>query len=119
MTQHILLLDLKDDPQSIADYEAWHAPGKVPEAVVQSIRSHGVTAMQIFRSGNRLVMVVDVDPAFDPAATSATDPVDPEVEAWETRMDKFQQRLPWAAPGQKWVPARQIFDLEEQSQRAA
>jgi hypothetical protein len=26
----------------------------------------------------------------------------------------FQQPLPWAAPGQKWVPAEMIFDLARQ-----
>jgi len=26
----------------------------------------------------------------------------------------FQQALPWAAAGQKWVPAEKIFDLADQ-----
>ncbi len=28
-------------------------------------------------------------------------------------MSTFQQPLPWAERGQKWVPMRQIFDLAD------
>ena len=113
------MLDLREDPQLIAAYEAWHAPGKVPKAVVRSIRSSGVKAMRIFRSGNRLVMVMEVHPSFDPAARSALSQADPDVQAWEVLMDRFQQRLSWAEPGQKWVPAERMFDLEEQGRTDA
>ncbi|MBB3693298.1 L-rhamnose mutarotase [Sphingomonas sp. BK580] len=115
MTQrHVLLLDLIDEPASIARYEAWHAAGAVPKAVVASIRTAGIAAMQIFRSGNRLVMVMDVTAAFDPAAKARADAADPDVVAWEALMDGFQQRLPWATAGEKWVEAPLIFDLAAQ-----
>ena len=114
MTRHVLLLDLREDPELIAAYEAWHAPGKVPEAVVRSIRSSGITGMEIFRTGHRLVMVMEVNDSFDPAKKRRADEADPDVTAWEALMERFQQRLPWAAPDQKWVPAQRIFDLQEQ-----
>jgi L-rhamnose mutarotase len=112
--RHVLLLDLVDQPESIARYEAWHAAGTVPRPVVASIRAAGIAAMQIFRSANRLVMVMDVTAAFDPAAKARADAADPDVVAWETLMDGFQQRLPWAASGEKWVEAGLIFDLAAQ-----
>ena len=31
---------------------------------------------------------------------------------WEQLMWRFQQPLPWAAAGQKWVPMERIFELE-------
>jgi L-rhamnose mutarotase len=34
-------------------------------------------------------------------------------------MDTFQQPLPWAAPGQKWVPMTRIFNLAECADRPA
>jgi L-rhamnose mutarotase len=114
VNRHVLLLDLKDDPDLIARYEAWHAAGAVPAAVVASIRNAGIGAMNIYRSGTRLVMVMETDEGFDPAAKSAADADDPEVVAWEAMMDEFQQRLPWAGPGEKWVMAQPIFSLEEQ-----
>lgn len=112
--RHVLLLDLIDDPTSIARYEAWHAAGAVPAPVIASIRAAGIAAMQIFRSGNRLVMLMDVTDAFDPAAKARADASDSDVVAWERLMDDFQQRLPWAEPAQKWVPATLIFDLADQ-----
>ncbi|RHW18937.1 L-rhamnose mutarotase [Sphingomonas gilva] len=110
--RHILLLDLKDEADLIARYERHHAPGAVPEAVTASIRAAGVTAMEIFRSGNRLVMVVEAEAGFDSAGQS-----NPSTAAWEAMMDEFQQRLPWAPPGRKWVPAARIFSLDEQGDR--
>ena len=72
--------------------------------------------MEIFRSGNRLVMLMTTDDDFDPAAKAVVDRSNPDVVAWEALMDAFQQRLPWAAPGEKWVTARRIFSLEDAPQ---
>jgi L-rhamnose mutarotase len=114
MNRRVLILDLKDDPDLIAAYEAHHAPGAVPEAIVRSIREAGIEAMDIYRSGNRLVMLMETADHFDPAAKAAGDASDPAVIAWEELMDRFQQRLPWAAPHEKWVEAQPIFSLSEQ-----
>lgn len=110
----VLLLDLKDEPAAIAAYEAWHAPGTVPAAVVASIRASGITDMQIFRAGNRLVMLLDTDARFDAAAKAARDAADPEIQAWERLMDGFQQAIPGAAKGVKWTPATRIFALHDE-----
>ena len=114
MTRHVLMLDLVDDPALIQRYEEWHAAGAVPPVVVASIRQAGVVAMQIFRTGPRLVMILDVTAWFDPAAKAARDARDPDVQAWERLMDGFQQPLPWAKAGEKWTPAALIFDLAAQ-----
>jgi len=114
MSRRVLILDLKDDAELIAAYEAHHAPGAVPDAIVRSIREAGIEAMDIYRSGNRLVMVMETAGHFEPAAKAAADAADPAVIAWEELMDRFQQRLPWAAPHEKWVEAQQIFALSDQ-----
>lgn len=115
MTRRVLILDLKDDPALIEAYEAHHAAGAVPEAIVRSIRASGIEAMDIYRSGNRLVMVMETAPGFDPDAKAAADAADPAVVAWEVLMDRYQQRLSWAPPGVKWVEADEIFSLAEQA----
>ena len=114
MTRRVLILDLQDDPALIAAYEAHHGPGAVPEAIVGSIRAAGIEEMEIYRSGNRLVMVMETGPGFDPEAKAAADAADPAVIAWEELMDRYQQRLPWAPPGVKWLEAERIFTLSEQ-----
>lgn len=114
MTRHVLLLDLHDDPDAIARYEDWHRVGAVPSAVVAGIRGSGVTAMDIYRTGDRLAMVMETGPGFDPAARAAADRADPDVAAWERLMDGFQRPLPWAAADAKWTEAARIFSLADQ-----
>ena len=112
--RRVLLLDLKNDPELIARYEAWHATGAVPAAVTASIRGAGILSMEIYRIGNRLAMVMETGPNFDPAAKAAADAANPDVVAWEELMSSFQQVLPWAVGGEKWLEANRIFTLEEQ-----
>lgn len=114
VARHVLLLDLTDDPAAIAAYERWHAAGAVPAPVVAGIRGAGITAMEILRAGNRLVMVMETAPGFDPAAKAAADAADPDTRAWEALMDQFQQPVPAAPPGVKWVEATRIFSLADQ-----
>jgi L-rhamnose mutarotase len=114
MGRHILLLDLADEAEAIARYEAWHAAGAVPPAIVASIRAAGISAMEIYRTGNRLVMVMETDANFDPARKAAADASNPAVIAWETQMNQVQRPLPWADPSAKWTEASRIFALSEQ-----
>lgn len=109
--QHILLLDLKDDSELIAAYEDWHR--KVWPGLLQGIHASGIREMKIFRAGNRLVMWMETAEDFDFSKKATADANDPLVQEWEKLMDQFQQRLPFAAPGQKWVRAESIFSLQE------
>ena len=45
---------------------------------------------------------------------AAADAADPQVQAWEALMWTFQQALPWAAPGEKWVACERIYALSDQ-----
>lgn len=108
------LLDLKDDAALIERYKAWHAPGAVPAAINASIRAAGIAALEIFLVGNRMMMVLTPGAGFDPVAKAAADALSEEVQAWETLMWEFQQALPFAAPGEKWLPMQKIYALSEQ-----
>ena len=111
MPRHYFALDLHNDAETIRAYEAWHRPDRIWPDIVTSIRAAGVRDMEIFRTGNRLVLMMDVEPGFDAAAKASADAANPRVQAWERLMEQFQQHLPWAGEGQKWVPMRQIFSL--------
>eukprot|EP01037_Dinobryon_pediforme_P032896 gene32896-38090_t len=95
--RHVLVLDLHDDPEAIAAYRHWHRPGGPPAAVTRAIRADGIASLEIWHVGDRLVMLMETPPDLAPAAKAVRDTVDPEIQAWETLMDRFQRRLPFAA----------------------
>lgn len=112
--RHCLALDLKDDAVLIERYEAWHAAGAVPPAVIRSIRDADIRDMQIWRLGTRLFMIMETGPNFSPEAKAAADLASEDVQAWERLMWDFQQSLPGAADGEKWLAMKQIFALGDQ-----
>lgn len=112
--RHVLLLDIKDDPQAIAAYRDWHRPGGPPAAVTRSIREAGIIALEIWQVGDRLVMLMETSSDFDPLTKAARDAADPDVQRWEALMDRYQKRLPFAPAGAKWISSERIYDLGEQ-----
>lgn len=112
--RHVLLIDLADDAEAISRYEAWHAAGAVPPEVGASIRAADIQSMEIYRSGNRLVMLMETGPAFDAATKAQADLQNPAVQAWEIQMNEVQRPLPWATPDAKWTPAARIYSLDDQ-----
>jgi L-rhamnose mutarotase len=114
LQRHVLLIDLADDAEAIARYEAWHAAGQVPPEVTASIRNAQIASMEIYRTGNRLVMVMETEPGFDAQSKVGADSVNPAVIAWEALMNTVQRPLPWAVSEAKWTEARLIFSLAEQ-----
>jgi len=109
--RHYLALDLKDDLTLIEEYENHHAHGLVWPEIIQSIRDSGITDMEIYRVGNRMVMMMEVDHNFDFDKKANMDINNPEVQKWEELMWKFQQPLPWAKEGEKWMKMDRIFKL--------
>ena len=67
--------------------------------------------MQIFLTGNRMFMIMEVDDTFDPIKKAEMDANNPKVQEWEQLMWDFQQELPWAAKGEKWIALEKIFSL--------
>lgn len=105
-------LDLRDDPALIAEYEDWHRPERIWPDIVDSIHAAGIRELEILRAGNRLVMVMEVVDDFSADSKAAADTVNPRVHAWEQLMWKFQQPLPFAKPGEKWVRMTSMFSLQ-------
>lgn len=109
--KYCLALDLKDDAKLIEEYE--HNHKKIPLAIQKSIVDSGITNMEIFRAGNRLFMIMEVNDDFSFENKSTMDNANADVQAWEKLMWKYQQSLPFAKPGEKWVLMDKIFDLKE------
>lgn len=111
MPKYCLALDLKDDPLLIAEYERWHKRENAWPEIMDSITGAGITNMEIYRTGNRLFMIMETDATFNPQKKAANDAANPKVQEWEALMWKFQEPLPWAKGGEKWIQMDKIFQL--------
>jgi L-rhamnose mutarotase len=109
MKRYCLLLDLKNDAELIAAYEARHR--EVWPEILESIKTAGITDMQIYRWQNRLFLIMDTDDTFSFEAKATADAANEKVQEWENLMWQYQQALPGVAPGQKWQLMEKIFQL--------
>jgi len=101
MKRYCLALDLVDDPTLIEEYEHWHKAENGWPEIKESITDAGITDMQIYRTGNN----------YSGVRKAAMDASNPKVQEWEQLMWKFQQPLPWAKEGEKWILMDKIFQL--------
>lgn len=111
MKRYCFALDLVDDPALIAEYEYWHKRENAWPENLKNIADSGIVHMDIYRTGNRLFMIMDTKEDFRFEKKAAMDDANEKVQQWEKLMWKFQQPLPWAKPGEKWVQMEQIFKL--------
>jgi L-rhamnose mutarotase len=108
--RYCLTLDLKDDPQLIAEYKHYHE--KIWPEITLSIKGAGIEDMEIYLLGTRMFMVMEVNEQFSFEAKALADGKNPKVREWEELMWKFQEGLPGAKPGEKWLLMEKIFKLE-------
>ncbi|GAC1421331.1 MAG: L-fucose mutarotase [Flavisolibacter sp.] len=111
MTRYCLALDLKNEPDLIAEYEKWHKKENRRPEIIKSILDSAIINMEIYRTGNRLFMIMETQDSFSFKNKADKDAADPNVQVWEQLMWKYQQPLPWAKKGEKWVLMNQIFKL--------
>jgi L-rhamnose mutarotase len=109
MERYCFTLDLKDDPELIAEYERLHK--EVWPEILESIRNAGIEDMEIYRLQNRLFMIMNVSESFSFSEKAASDAANVKVQEWEELMWKYQQQLPGAQPGEKWMLMSRIFKL--------
>ena len=109
--RYCLTLDLKDDPALIAEYKRYHR--RIWPEITKSIQDAGVEDLEIYSLGTRMFMILEVNDNFSFEAKSRADRDNARVQEWETLMWKFQQPLPQAKPGEKWLLMERIFELEK------
>ncbi|MFL2665544.1 MAG: L-rhamnose mutarotase [Dehalococcoidia bacterium] len=103
------VLDLKNDPQLIKEYEEWHK--KVWPEVIAGIKESGIERMEIFRSGNHLFMYCLVADDFDPINDfPQQSKVNDKAIEWNKLMKKYQQKVPIAKENEWWSLMTLAFD---------
>ncbi|MBL7827702.1 MAG: L-rhamnose mutarotase [Saprospiraceae bacterium] len=110
MKRYCLALDLKNNAALIAEYEAYHRD--VWPEILESIRRAGIERLEIYRIENRLFMILEANDDFSFERKAALDADNTKVQEWETLMWNYQQALPCAKPGEKWVLMERIFALK-------
>jgi L-rhamnose mutarotase len=109
MKKYCLALDLKNDEKLIAEYKAYHK--EVWPEIIKSIKDSGIISLDIYCVDNRLFMIIEADGNFSFDKKAAMDAANAKVQEWEKLMWKYQQALPCAAPGEKWMLMEKIFEL--------
>lgn len=109
MKKHCFALDLVDDAKLIEDYKVAHQ--KVWPEIIKSIKDSGIEDLEIYLVGNRLFMIMVVNDSFSFEQKSDMDANNPKVQEWETLMWNYQQALPMAKEGEKWMLMDKIFQL--------
>ncbi len=107
--KYFLALDLKNDPALIAEYKKYHE--NVWPEIIDSLVESGIENAEIYCIGNRLVMTLYVNDTFSFEKKSHLDAKNPKVQEWETLMNTYQQALPFAKEGEKWMLMEKIFQL--------
>jgi L-rhamnose mutarotase len=111
MKRYCLTLDLKNDPKLIAEYRKHHE--KIWPEITRSIKDSGIEDLEIYLLGTRMFMIMEVNDTFSFAAKAQADAENAKVREWEELMWRFQQPLPEATPGEKWMLMEKIYTLEK------
>ncbi|SHJ79560.1 L-rhamnose mutarotase [Pseudozobellia thermophila] len=107
-------LQLKDDPELIAEYEKWHRSDNIWKEITDGLREVGVIDSEIYRHGTLLVMILTVPADFDFQVQMGKLAQLPRQAEWEELMAKYQASDPNAASSEKWVQMKRVFKLPPQ-----
>lgn len=104
-------LDLKDNPELIAEYRKRHSPEEHWPEIRQGIRQIGILNMEIYISQNHLFMIVETPLDFDWDTAMKQLPTLPRQAEWEAYMACFQDCRPQAGAAEKWKLMERMFHL--------
>jgi L-rhamnose mutarotase len=110
MKRIALTVMLKDDPEVIAQYEQYHA-NPWPQ-VTEGLRSVDIKRMYIYRFGRQLFMFMEVPDDFDLERDMPQYMQDPRAREWDELMRTFQETVPGAPEGSKWVDMKEVYAME-------
>ena len=104
-------LELRDNPELIAEYRRRHSREEAWPEIRQGIREVGILEMEIYIHGTSLFMIVETPLDFDWDTAMAKMATLPRQEEWENYMSVFQQAEPGASSAEKWQLMDRMFHL--------
>ncbi len=106
-------LDLKENPELIAEYMKRHSQAEAWPEILAGIREVGILEMEIYILENRLFMIVETPLDFDWDAAMEKLAGLPRQAEWEDYMSIFQVARPGATSAEKWRLMDRMFYLYE------
>ena len=104
-------MDLKDNPELIAEYVKRHSEAEAWPEIRAGIREVGILEMEIYILGTRLSMIVETPLDFDWETAMARLATLPRQAEWEAYMSIFQQADATATSAEKWQLMDRMFYL--------
>lgn len=104
-------MDLKDNPELIAEYVKRHSEAEAWPEIRAGIREVGILEMEIYILGTRLFMIVETPLDFDWETAMARLATLPRQAEWEAYMSIFQQADATATSVEKWQLMDRMFYL--------
>ena len=104
-------LDLKDNPELIAEYRRRHSEGEAWKEIIDGIRKVGILEMEIYLLDTRLFMIVETPLDFEWNEAMARLATLPRQQEWEDYVAEFQDARPGASSDEKWRMMERIFYL--------
>ena len=104
-------MDLKDNPELIAEYVKRHSEAEAWPEIRAGIREVGILEMEIYILGTRLFMIVETPLDFDWETAMARLTTLPRQAEWEAYMSIFQQADATATSAEKWQLMDRMFYL--------
>ena len=104
-------LDLRDNPELIAEYRRRHSKEHIWKEVMDGIRQVGILEMEIYLLGTRLFMIVETPIDFEWETSMKKLSTLPRQEEWEDYMAEFQLVKAGMSSAEKWQLMERIFHL--------
>ena len=104
-------LDLRDNPELIAEYRRRHSQEHIWKEIPEGIRQVGILEMEIYLLGTRLFMIVETPLYFDWDTAMARLGTLPRQAEWEDYMAEFQLVKAGMSSAEKWQLMERIFHL--------
>lgn len=104
-------MQLKDDSELIRKYREAHDKEHFWHEIEEGIKQVGILEMEIYISGNTLVMIVDAPLDFNWDEAMARLATLPRQEEWERYIAAFQDCDENATSDQKWQMTERMFYL--------
>ncbi len=110
MKRYAMTVMLKDDPEIIRRYEQYHANPFLETN--EGLLRVGIKRIYIYRFLRTLFLFMETRDDFDMDVDLPKYKEHPRAREWDELMATFQETIPGAPKGSKWVQLREVYALE-------